>query len=469
MQRTRRGLLGAGAAAVAGFSGCLGVQGVEYPDAPAEGPPSADDGADAGGGDGDDGEEQVDDDPDPVVNEALATATRNVVDDAVWFATEYPSAVETYRNAIRRVVADIDDVRDAADANAEVTVGMADRLDEAGRAAADTAAEALEPHFHPRSQIVSRTERHVEKLRTFAPRGDVDRFLEELSRMRRGFAAVGTATYTDEAFSRDPIHNRLLRRLLYPLPADDDARRRIKREAFVEIGLASRGFSAFAHEPYDDEEYDRDRIPEIYGSPFGASRREELRARLGPIPRSEDRTEELFVAFATRPVAGNRPSRTFEGWAHELDGVPLYVQRYPDAATAGDRLDEAIAAAATEGRAPVDPDATAAGSDFSGNATAGAEGGSGGEDGGDEGSGEDGGDESGEEGGAQSYRGPTRWHRFYHDEAAGERYGFDEHAGVQYGYVVQAGEFVLAAGFSGDAWEERTGWQGPLANGWAVV
>ncbi|PAU83215.1 hypothetical protein CK500_10455 [Halorubrum salipaludis] len=454
MQRTRRGLLGVGAAAVAGLSGCLGVEGVEYPDAASEDPPNADGGDGDGGDDGDgNADEQVDgDDAGPVANEALAAATRNVVDDAVWFATEYPSAVETYRAAIREVVAEIDDVRDEADANDAVTVEMADRLDEAGRAAADTAADALEPHFHPRSRIVSRTERHVEELRTFAPRGDVDRFLEELSRMHSNFAAVGTATYVDEAFSREPIHNRLLDRLLYPLPDDPEERRRVRGEAFVELGLASRGFSAFAHEPYDDEEHDRDRIPRIYGNAFEAARREELRARLGPIPRSEDRTEELFVAFAARPEAGNRPSETFEGWAHELDGVPLYVQRYPDAATASDRLDEAIAAVSTEGRAPIDPDATAAGSDFSGNATAGEGGGS---------------DET--DGEAATDEGPTRWHRLYHHEAEGERYGYDEHAGVQYGYVVQAGEFVLATGFSGDAWEERTGWQGRLADGWAVV
>ncbi|MGQ3328238.1 hypothetical protein [Halorubrum sp. FL23] len=448
MQRTRRGLLGVGAAAAAGLSGCFGVEGVEYPDAADEGPPTSEDGGDGSDDDG------ADDDGEPVPNEDLATATRNVVDDVVWFATEYPSAIETYRTAIREVVAEIDAVRDVADETDTVTAGMADRLDEAGRAAADTAADALGPHFHPRPRIVSRTERHVAVLREFAPRGDVDRFLEELSRMRRGFSAIGTLTYAKEAYSRDPIHNRLLRRLLSPLPEDDDERRRVRGEAFVELGLASRGFATFAHEPYDDEEYDRERIPQIYGQPFGASRREELRARLGPIPRSEDRTEELFVAFATRPVAGNRPSRTFEGWVHELDGVPLYVQRYPDAATAGDRLDEAIAAASTGGRAPIDPDATAAGSDFSGNATAEGEAGDGGENGTDD---------------EPTYRGPTRWHRLYHHEAEGERYGFDEHAGVQYGYVVQAGEFVLAAGFSGDAWEERTAWQGRLADGWVMV
>jgi len=457
MQRTRRGLLGVGAAAAVGLSGCLGVEGVRYPDAADDGQPDATDGDD-GDDDGEDGEsddeDQPDDDePEPVPNEALAAATRNVVDDAVWFATEYPSAVETYRDAVREVVAEIDAVRDAADANDAVSGEMADRLDEAGRAAAETADDALEPHFHPGSRIRSRTERHVGELRTFAPRGDVDRFLEELSRMRRGFAAVGTATYVDEAFSREPIHNRLLRRLLFPLPDAGPERRRIQSEAFVELGLASRGFSAFAHEPYDDEEHDRSRIPRIYGNAFEEARREELRARLGPIPRPEDRTEELFVAFATRPEAGNSPSQTFEGWAYELDSTPVYVQRYPDAATASDRLDEALDAASTEGRAPIDPDATAAGSDFSGNATAGG----------------DGGNETAGGSEKSTYQGPTRWHRLYHHEAEGERYGFDEHAGVQYGYVVQAGEFVLATGFSGDAWEERTGWQGRLADGWVVV
>ncbi|WP_128905417.1 hypothetical protein [Halorubrum amylolyticum] len=474
MQRTRRGLLGVGAAAVAGISGCLGVEGVEYPDAAAEDPPNADDGGDGDdaddGGDGDDaddGEEQADGDgPESVATEALATATREVVDDAVWFAVEYPSAVETYRNAIRGLVSEVDAVRDAADADGAATVEMADRLDEAGRAAADTAADALEPHFSPRSRIVSRTERHVEKLRTFAPRSDVDRFLEELSRMRDGFAAVATATYIREAFSRDPIHNRLLDRLLAPLPEGDAERRRARGGTLVEVALASRGFSAFAHEPYDEEAHDRDRTPRIYGSAFGTDRREELRARLGPVTRPRDRTEELFVAFAARPDAGNRPSRTFAGWAHELDGTPLYVQRYPDAATASDRLDAVLDAASTEGRAPIDPDATAAGSDFSGNATS---------------SDGDGGAETETEAeteaeakaeaeaeAAAGEGGPIRWHRLYHHEAEGERYGFDEHAGVQYGYVVRAGEFVLATGFSGDAWEERTGWQGRLVEGWAV-
>lgn len=475
MQRTRRGLLGAGVGVAAGLAGCLGVEGVEYPAAADDDSPGADDGADTDGADDGAGEDedgdasdadQVDDETESVENEALAAATRRVVEDTVWFATEYPAAVETYRDAIRDLVGEIDAVRESVEADGAATVEMAERLDDAGRDAGDRAADALEPHFHPRARIVSRTERSVDPLRRFADRDDVDRFLEELARMRRDFAAVGTDTYVREAFSREPIHNRLLDRLLYPLPDDRDRRRAVRNGAFVEIAAPSRGFSAFAHVPYDDDRYDRSRIPRIYGSAFEPDRRAELRARLGPIPNSDDRTEELFVAFATRPKAGNRPSRTFEGWAHELGGTPVYVQRYPDAETAAARLESVLDAGSTEGRAPIDPEATDFGSDFSGNAT---DDGDGDDAGGDDGESDgDDGEAGGDDEDTES-EGPTRWHRFYHHEAEGERYGFDDHAGVQYGYLVRAGEFLLATGFSGDAWEERTGWQDELATGWAIV
>lgn len=102
------------------------------------------------------------------------------------------------------------------------------------------------------------------------------------------------------------------------------------------------------------------------------------------------------------------------------------------------------------------PDATAAGSDFSGNESS-------------DGSPDDSSTDDGSTDDGPTADGPSRWYRLYHDEAEGERYGFDEHAGIQYGYVVRAGEFLLATGFSGDAWEERTGWQGRLADGWVVA
>ncbi|TKX76272.1 hypothetical protein EXE53_32775, partial [Halorubrum sp. SD626R] len=154
-----------------------------------------------------------------------------------------------------------------------------------------------------------------------------------------------------EQFSRNPIHNRLFRRLLAPLPPDNPERGRVTTGTLVELAVASRGFSTFAHRPYDRDEIDRDRVPRIYGDALSADRRRELRARLGPIPRPADRVEELFFSFARRPPAGNRPEETFRGWARELDGVPVYVQRYPDAETADARLSTALDEGATEGRA----------------------------------------------------------------------------------------------------------------------
>ncbi|MFW6318220.1 MAG: hypothetical protein ACOC06_07115, partial [Halorubrum sp.] len=58
MERTRRTLLGVGAALV-GTAGCLGVEGVEYPDAPED----ADAPSDGGDPDGDPPEDGPPDDP----------------------------------------------------------------------------------------------------------------------------------------------------------------------------------------------------------------------------------------------------------------------------------------------------------------------------------------------------------------------------------------------------------------------
>ncbi|ELZ45900.1 hypothetical protein C463_05700 [Halorubrum californiense DSM 19288] len=459
MERTRRTLLGVGAALV-GTAGCLGVEGVEYPDAPesADAPGDGDGSGDPSeDGPPDDPPDQTDGDP-SVTNAALADATREVVDDAVWFATEYPEAVATYRDAVAGAVSTVRSVRTTVDEEAAISTEQVDAVAAAGEAAASRAAAALEPHFSPGPRIRARVDRHVEVLREFAPRGDVDRALEELDRLRTGLASIGTTTYVEEAFSRNPIHNRLFRRLLAPLPPEDPERGRVTTGTLVELAVASRNFSTFAHRPYDRDEIDRDRIPRIYGDAFGPERRRELRARLGPIPRPADRVEELFVAFADRPPVGNRRREAFEGWARELDGVPVHVQRYPDAETAEERLSAALDEGSTEGRAPIDPEATLAGSDFSGNRSA------------TENSTTADGNSSDTESGEtpETDDGPTAWDRFYHREAEGERYGFDEHAGVQYGYVVRAGEFLLATGFSGDAWEERTGWHGSLRHGWVT-
>jgi len=422
MQRTRRGLLGVTLGI--GVAGCVGVDGVEYPE---QGAAEESDGtieaaeetADAGDAFEDDGRE----------NEALAAATRRVVDDAVWFATRYEWAIETYRDAVGDVVGDVEDVHDTVTDEETVTVELADRLSESGMEAAEVAGNVLSPHFTPRSRIEARTEEHVELLRLFAERDDVDRFLEELDRMRSGFAGIGTRIYVETAFSRDPIHNRLLRRILHPLPSEPELRNEVLDSTLVELAVASDGLSTFAHRPYDRDRFDREETPRFYGGPIGSDRRAEARARFGPVVQPDERTAELFFVFRPRPQPNDDPEEVFEGWTDELPGTTVYVQRYPDADTAHARLDAATAAGNTEDVEPIDPELSKA----------------------------DGRDAA------------THWHRFFHHEARGDRYAFDDHAGTQYGYVVRAGEFLLATGFSGDAWEERFEWHGKLTNGWAIV
>ncbi|MUW14946.1 hypothetical protein GJ633_09925 [Halorubrum sp. CBA1125] len=416
MQRTRRDLLAAGSVAV-GLAGCLGVDGVTYPDEsdPDDGP-DADDGAD--GGDGDDAPDEPPDEDDeevPVPNPALADATRAVVDDAVWFASTYEAAIDVYLDATGDVLEAVTAVRERIHEPTDPTTEMAARLESAGYAAADRAAEALEPHFYPHDLLRERTDRHVPALTRSARRNDADRFVEELDRMHGSFSRIRTPIYVAGTFSRDPIHNRLLDRLA---PGDPD-------DVLVELAVPSRRrFATLAHEPYPDD--DETFPPEFTADPLPEARRESIRERLGPVLRSDGRTEELFVAFAPRPEPADSRTDAFRGPPDELDGTPLHVQRYADVRTATARLTAVLEAGATEGREPLLPDVDAA-------------------------------DDA------------LEWHRYYHREEGSDRTGLDEFPGVQYGYVLQAGEFLLATGFSGDAWEERPNWQGRLADAWVTA
>lgn len=414
MQRTRRDLL---VSVATGLAGCLGVDGVTYPDEPdpdgddPNGGAVPDDGSSAGGGsDGEDGES---DDPGP--NPALAATTRDIVGDAVWFAVSYEAAIDVYREATADVLAAVSAVRESVREPTDPTVAMAERLEAVGYDAAERTATALEPHFAPADLLRSRTDRHVPVLAKFARRNDADRLVEELDRMHGSFSRIRTPIYVGRRFSRDPIYNRLLDRLV---PGNSGG-------VVVEIAVPDRRrFATLAHRPYPDE-------PGTYPPTFTddalpAARRETLRERLGPVLRSAGRTEELFFSFAPRPKPADRRQNAFRGPPGDLDGTPLHVQRYADAGDANERLEAVLNDGSTEGREPIVPTANAA-------------------------------DDA------------IEWYRYYHRKAGSDRSDLDEFPGVQYGYLLQAGEFLLATGFSGDAWEERPRWWGRLTDAWVTT
>lgn len=392
----------AAAALPIGLAGCLRVDGVEYPDEP--------DDATEPPGDDEDGVDDGEDD-EPVPNADLADATRRVIDDAVWFASAYEDAIKTYRDATSDVVAAVEAVRERVREPTDPTTAMARRLEAAGYAAGERAAAVLEPHFYPEGLLRERTDRHVPALVRSARRNDADRFVEELDRMRASFKRIQTPLYVSRTFSRDPIHNRLLERLA-PGAAGN---------VLVELAVPERrGFTTVAHEPYDGDGFGP-RFTEgtVTEDVFVEARRRALRERLGPVIRPAERTEELLASFSARPDPVGRRANAFDGSPGDLDGTAVHVQAYDDSGTASDRLTAVLNAGSTEGTESIRP------------------------------------------GG-----GGREWYRYYHREARSERTDLNELAGVQYGYVIQAGEFILATGFSGDAWEERVRWQGALTDAW---
>ena len=420
MRRTRRGFLAVvGAASVAG---CSDVSGVNYPDVDEEDSVDPSDGDPL---DQDEPDQDETEDSDEIKNELLADATRRVVDDSLWFATEYRLSIREYLEAIDSVISDIDTAYTEVQESTDLTHSIVEQLNESGSIAAERAENSLTPHFDPkrRSRIIHRTERHTDVLDRFIAVDDIDRFLEELDRMRVSFQQIGTRSFVRRAFSVNPIHNRLLSRLLYPGSSDDDRRSRIFDSTQVEIGVGS-DFSTFAHWPYNGNE---SMYPTSIADSFRTDQRyrPEIRSRLGPVVQPTDRTAELFFIFGNRPGS----PRPLSEWIQQHSDAAVYVQRYPNQTIATDRLDDILASGQMGDTEPIDP-AT--------DKTEGTE-------------------------------AATHWQRFYHFDTTSDRYEFDTHSGVQYGYVVQAGEFVLASGFSGDSWDERLGWQGRLENGWVAI
>lgn len=412
MQRTRRNVL-VGLGAASSLAGCLSVDGVRYPDEiestdgsntttePGTDQPSTDNSTDDNGGL-------------TGPRKPIAETTQAVVSDLIWFAVSYQQAIKSYKSAIDDVLDTVAGIRDTIHQPKMPTVTMVDRLETAGYNAADHATEALEPHFSPADLLRSRTEKHLPALNRAARRNDADRFVEELDRMRLSFFQIQTSAYIGGRFSRAPIHNRLLDRLV-PCAVDD---------VLVELAIPTRRtFTTLAYEPYADES--EKYSPTFTADPLPATRRDSLRNRLGPVVQPSGRTDELFFTFASRPDPVERRRNAFRGPPGDLDGTPLHVQHYDDRATAREQITTMLEAGTTEGTTTITPEGT-------------------------------------------SSTDSVEWYRYYHHEAGSDRTNLDDFPGVQYGYLLQAGAFVFATGFSGDAWEERPRWQGHLTDSWVL-
>jgi hypothetical protein len=331
MTPTRRRLLAA-VGALAGTAGCLGGDGVRYPevdDAASSGGPGTDAPAtpgeqpvraetQAGTGTADDAADRA------TLRPALAGRAARIFDEVRWFARLYDGAVERLFETTRRAARTVEAVRDDMDPG----------LDDAGLAEiravrADTRATVerwLGAHFLVDEQIRDNVDYHLSVVEKFRRRGDHDRVAEELTRLARFYRGVGSSRYVEDAMSRHPIQNRLFDWLQGDAPRDVAFAIRSPTErlsAFVYGGPKRQGL----------------------GDPVAGDRRRRVESAFGPLA-VDTATATLYVlAYAfddpddgddgddgddeLPPVPGDLLSRPSQ---------PVFCQRFADADAAAAAL-----------------------------------------------------------------------------------------------------------------------------------
>jgi hypothetical protein len=326
MARTRRSLLTAGVAGLAGVAtaGCLGGSPVRYPATetadgrsnPAPERPVRDGTATAAGTEtATQADAEVGVDP-TRENPELAAATRRICAEIRWFGTRYADALDAYRSALR----------DAARATARVREGMAPSLSADGlrrvEAVATTAREVsarrLGDHFGVDELVADEVSYHLEVIRRFARRDDHDRVAEELTRLENFYRGAITAPFVRRAMPDDPVQNRLLRWLG-------------GGEGIPVVFAVRHPASRFAAYAYPGERRT------LLGDPVGPAERRRYDRRFGPLARGDRRDVYYLVPTLLPDVDDNTDDDARLSIPEELGdqpSLPLYVQRFPDAETA---------------------------------------------------------------------------------------------------------------------------------------
>lgn len=247
----------------------------------------------------------------PTANPTLAAETATVVDEIVWFATAYPSAIEAYRAAVGRVRAVVGQLRSASD----VDDNDLRRLDSVLEQLAEIVRSRLQPHFPGvDGRLTDPDNTYVETVRRFARRGDWDRTKTELERMYTFYVAVGLQRFVDDAFPNDPVQGTLLSSLTADAAAGP---------VLFELGYHDAGYGAFAYAGEDRH---------LVDDPFDARERLRLGNLFGAVEVDAGRRLQLYANPAVLPQSFSYKR------SDELRSVPVHVQRYRDARTAADAV-----------------------------------------------------------------------------------------------------------------------------------
>ena len=320
----------------------------------------------------------------PSRNEALADRTLAVADEIDWFATRYPTAIRRFRETMRRGASRAEALLDRE----TVTVAEAGALQETFDGIVATVRELLAPHFLIHVGIRDRTETHTATVRRFARRNDQDRIAEELRQLATYARGYGSEVSTEENFPRVPILNRL----------NEFVRAgefRPRRPLMFRVYHGPTNFRSYVYKlqefgryPFFDPSF-RNRIVSRFDDVYGSLDAPDGRAR-----------RYYLSAFEGR---GERPGAFGSRAPQPRSEQVIYLQRYPDAATARRAFERVLARDGV---------------------------------------------------GVDQYRdepyplGDSRWDRVF--------YQFD--GDTMYTIFTQAGPFLLATGAGRTAWEERVDW-----------
>jgi hypothetical protein len=413
MRLTRRELAAAG---VALGAGCLsGDSNVRYPaaadreGAPTEGRPLAERDPTAAAGDAAPAARAP-------PNGELATVTRGIFEEVRWFATEYEAALRGYRDVLGRAGATVERVHSKSGID-ENTLGVIERAVERVLAYVD---DRIEPHFGLRGYVESNARRHVEVARTFAGRGDIDRAQEELRRLEALLENLASPRFvarrmagrfrtergdrTPRRTPTEPIRNRLLTRLRVRDGDDDDDDEDDGPDELFEVWDATGPARPdFTAYAYAGPSALRERRQPT--GPFDAADQSAVRSRFEPaVAPAEDRRGLVYVLARRLPSRPDQPD-------------PLYPERYPANAAAIQAFDDVAAASAARTALIEEGPVTAEGTVGLGRA---------------------------------------EFDRIYYP-VAGD---------VVYAFLVQAGAFLVLAGPSETAWNERVDWARGLERSW---
>lgn len=318
MERSRRRFIAAGLLSSVSLAGCLSDDsGVPYPDGDADANAITTTSAQTTQTTkpADTTTEEPTTTTTPAPNPELGAATERIVAEAEWFATAYESTIDRYLALCDQAVATIQQVKRSS----SFTENQQRKVREAATRAAEFTATHLRPHFDADGPVPGPL---LDTIATFAKRGDLDRVDEELGNLLDHFKAVGNGYYVRTEFSKDPIEDRLFRRMAAP----DDA------NVIFGFRLHGTGFEGWGY-PHGEnfERYRKLRYASAapsFGDVFDPV----------AIPESRHGVVSLTV---------NRITDRVEWTRNSLPSVPVFVQTYRTPGEASAAREAAVSTAVT--------------------------------------------------------------------------------------------------------------------------